>query len=95
MSLLKDKLFNNMIENTRPFYEVVETILYNIENNVKETSKNLVSRGRPIFNVKQALINLKIEDKLSPQFKCDTSLNINKIIKKRKRENKHTKTRRI
>ena len=40
--LMNYKLFNNMIENTRPFYEVVETILYNIENNVKETSNNLV-----------------------------------------------------
>ena len=89
--LMNYKLFNNMIENTRPFYEVVKIILYNIENNVRETSNNLVSRGRPIFNVKQALINLKIEDKLSPQFKCDTSLNINKIIKTKKRENKHTK----
>ena len=89
--LMNYKLFNNMIENTRPFYEVVETILYNIENNVRETSNNLVSRGRPIFNIKKALIDLKVEGELSPQFKCDTSLNINKIIKTKKRENKHTK----
>jgi hypothetical protein len=84
-----------MIENTRPFYEVVETILYNIENNVRETPDNLVSRGRPVFNIKKALIDLKVEGELSPQFKCDTSLNINKIIKTRKRENKHTKTKNI
>ena len=85
------KLFNHLIENTKPFNEIVKQIQNNI---ISKTTHFLISHGRPIFDIKQAIIDLKL-DKIKPtSFQCITSSRINKFVKTRKRENKNTKTKR-
>ena len=82
------KLFNYLIENTKPFNEIVKQIQNNI---ISKTTHFLISHGRPIFDIKQAIIDLKLNKIKPTSFQCITSSRINKFVKTRKRENKNTK----